>query len=466
MKDVIIIGAGIAGLSAGFELLKENIDFQILEISNRVGGYLETKSIDDYLIETGPYTFTSQNKDIFQLINELEIKDEIIEANSASKKRYIYSQKKLIPFPMNLKELYKTELLSKEGKKTLLEEVLISRVEKEETVEEFFTRRFGMEVLKNIVQPFLCGVFAGDVKKLSIDSVFPKLKELEKKHKSILLGFTLTKAFQFKKESHTIYSFKKGMECLPKMIYEKIKNKVTLSAKNIEITRAKDFFVVSFVVNNKPITYTANSVLFAIPAYEVLNYTHLFPDKNVMELFNTEYMPVATVAQSINKSKLKFEADGFGFLCTKEPHRKLLGTIWTSAIFPGRSKNPDKVLLSSFIGGNYFKKITDLTKEEIESQVKKELCEIMEITKEESIKTINIQLHERAIPQYYIGHGAKVKKIEDIMDKDFGLFFTGNYLYGISINDTIKTSKIIANKISDFLKKIKQQNVIPEEVKI
>ena len=452
MKDVIIIGGGIAGLSAGFELYKNNIDFQILETSYRVGGNIETLKIGDYLIETGPHTISSVNKETIDLVNYLEIEDSLQIANPVAKKRFVFINGHLMPVPTNPIGFFKSDLLTKDGKWTVLEEFFVKKEEKEETVEDFISRRFGREVLKNLIQPYLSGVFAGDVKKLSANAVFPKLKELEANYKSVLLGLFLSKKFKSSMKNLTLYSFIGGMESFPKEIYEKLRNRITLSARDIEISRAKDFFIVTFKANNKTISYTTNSILFAIPAHKISEYAYLLPN-TVLDSFVIEYMPVAAVNQVVDKSKLKLELEGFGFLCTKEPHRKLLGTIWTSSIFPDRAPS-NKVLLTSYIGGAYYKKIVDQTEEEIKNLTSKELSEILQISDHSLIETIHVKVHHQAIPQYNIGHLEKVKQIEGLMNTNYGLFFTGNYLYGISINDTIKTSKMTVEKIKRFLNSV------------
>src|SRR3990167_2946474 len=450
MKDVIIIGAGIAGLSAGFELYKKKIDFQILETSDRVGGVIETLKIEDFLIENGPHTFSSMSKETLDLIKELGIEDLLTEANPSSKKRYVYLNNQLIPVPSSLFEFFKSEILSREGKKTVFEELFIKKEEKEETVEEFISRRFGREVLKNLIQPFLNGVYAGDVKKLSANAVFPRLKSLENNYKSIILGSIFSSGFKNSFKKLTLYSFKNGMETLPKEIHEQIKSKVTLNAKDIEITRAKDFFVVTFKVNNKPISYTTNSVLLSIPAYKIPEFSYLLPDEYLNNFLQIEYLPVASITQVVDKSKIKKELDGFGYLCAKEPHKKLLGTIWSSVIFPERAPQ-DKVLLTSYLGGTYHKKVTDQSIEEISNLTTKEVAETLDIKDTNSIRTLNVKIYNNALPQYNIGHIERVSRIENLMDRNYGLFFTGNYLYGISINDTIKTSKSVVQKIIKFL---------------
>ena len=456
MKDVIIIGAGIAGLSAGFELFKKNIDFQILETSDRAGGNIETRKIGDYLIESGPHTFSSLSKETIELVQDLGIEDLLQEAEPEAKKRYIYRNSQLTAVPSNLKEFFKTDILTKEGKITLLEELFIKKAEKEETVQEFAERRFGREVLKNFIQPFLNGLFAGDVQKLSADAVFPKLKELENKYRSIICGMVLSNKFRSLFKKLTLYSFIHGMETLPDAMYNKLKNKITLSAKDIEISRAKDFFIVNFKANNKTINYTANSILFALPAYAMSEFAYLLPKGYASEITQIEYAPIASVSQTVEKEKVKVfqnATEGFGFLCTKEPHRKLLGTIWTSSIFPNRSPK-DKMLLTSYLGGALYKKITDQTEEEIANLTAKEVSEVMQISDPGSIKTLHIKVHTNAIPQYNIGHINRIKKLEELMNKNTGLFFTGNYLHGISINDTIRTSKAVVEKINNFLEAI------------
>ena len=458
MKDVIIIGAGIAGLSAGFELSKNNMDFQILETSSRVGGNIESLNTAEYLTECGPHTFSSNSKETLELIKELEIEELLIEASKQSKKRYVYKNNQLLPIPHGLKDFFNTDLLSKDAKFTILEEFFIQREEKEESIEGFIGRRFGREVLKNLVQPFLNGLFGGDVQKLSANAVFPKLKELEKNYKSIFWGTILSGNFKKIFKNLTLYSFKHGMETLPLAIYDKIKNKVTLDVKEITISKAKDFYIVTFKSNNKIINYTTNSILFAIPAYSLSNYSYIFPREYLIDLLQFDYCPIAVVNQVVDKSKIKLfpdgNPDGFGFLCTKEPHRKLLGSLFSSTIFPERSPQ-DKALITSYLGGAHFKKIQDMNEEEIKSLATKETSEIFQVTNQSEIETLNVKLYKNAIPQYNLGHLEKIKRIEGFMNNNSGLFFTGNYLYGISINDTVKTSKKVVDKVMDFVKLIK-----------
>ena len=260
-----------------------------------------------------------------------------------------------------------------------------------------------------------------------------------------------------------MYSFVDGMEMLPNQIYNKLKNKITLSAKEIEISRAKDFYIVNFKVNNKIINYTANSILFAIPVYAMSEFAYLLPKGYASEITQIEYSPIATVVQAIEKSNVgvyRSTPEGFGFLCTKEPHRKLLGTIWTSSIFPNRAPS-DKILLTSYIGGALNKKIIDQSEEDIANLTAKEVSESMQISDVNSLQTLYVKVHTNAIPQYNLGHKDKIKKIEELMDKNLGLFFTGNYLYGISINDTIKASKAAVEKIKGFLSTVvKSQEVL------
>lgn len=464
MKDVVIIGAGIAGLSAAFELYKENIDFHVLENTERVGGVIESVQVDECLVENGPHAFSSVNKEIVDLTYELGLDELLIKASSSSRKRYVYLPSQLIQVPTNLFDFFKTKLLSREAKFTIFEELFVKKVEREETIEEFFNRRFGREVLKNLIQPFLSGVWAGDIKKLSVNAVFPKLKEFEKKFNSVFLGFLLSRGFKGSFKNLTLYSFKDGMETLPKELYKKIHNKVALGAKGIEISKAKDFFIVSFKINNKVINYTTNSILFALPAYKIPDFYYLFPDSYVSDFSSIEYVPVCTVSQLVDKSKIKFDLDGFGFLCTKEPHRKVLGSIWTSSVFPGRA--PDgKILLTTFIGGANYRKVIEQSEEEIKNITTKELCEILQIEDQNCIETIHVKKYENAIPQYNLGHIEKVMHIEELMNKNSGLFFTGNYLYGISLNDTIKTSKEVVQKIKKYLSWERKREAIRETLK-
>ena len=239
-KNIAVLGAGISGLTTAYLLKKEGFNVTVFEKKNSAGGSIETVKENGFLFDKGPNSSLETYPIIQKIIEELGLKDELIYADPKGSKRYILKNGKLIPLPMSPKSFLKTELFSSTAKFRLLKEPFIGRGRKEESIAEFVERRIGKEFLDYAISPFVSGVYAGDPKKLSVEHAFPKLYELERKHRSLILGTVKTirgrkKRAEKSKQSAKMFSFKKGMQTLPNKLAEVLGDSLYLSTeiKNI-----------------------------------------------------------------------------------------------------------------------------------------------------------------------------------------------------------------------------------------
>jgi oxygen-dependent protoporphyrinogen oxidase len=211
MTRIAIIGGGIAGLAAAYELEKARqrnpeIDWHLYEATNRLGGIVETTQQDGYILEGGPDAWVTEKPWARDLAIELGLENELVSSNDATRKTYILIDSKLQPIPdrmrmmvpEDLTTLENSPLFSPSARAAYAVELTNAAMLREaapdtdESVASFVHRHFGEEVLTKIAAPLLSGVFGGDVYKLSVRSVMPNFVTMEQEHGSLIA------ALQFK----------------------------------------------------------------------------------------------------------------------------------------------------------------------------------------------------------------------------------------------------------------------------
>ncbi|MEJ2194397.1 MAG: protoporphyrinogen oxidase [Ignavibacteriaceae bacterium] len=221
-KKVIIIGAGISGLTTAYLLHKEGFNVTVLEKNNRVGGSIETVTEGGFLFDRGPNSALETTPIISQLVEELNLRDELVYANKEGNTRYILRKNRLLALPMSPQAFLKSNLFSIRAKLRLMAEPFIRKSHDGyyQSIAEFVKRRLGQEFLDYAVNPFVAGVYAGKPEDLSVKSAFPKLYALEEQYGGLILG-TIRSVRKRKKrkeqsrQSAKMLSFKNGMKVLP-----------------------------------------------------------------------------------------------------------------------------------------------------------------------------------------------------------------------------------------------------------
>ncbi|MCZ7615365.1 MAG: protoporphyrinogen oxidase [Ignavibacteriaceae bacterium] len=189
-KKIVIIGAGISGLTTAYLLFKEGYDVIVLEQKDKVGGSIETVSADGFLFDRGPNSGLETTPLIQQLVKDLNLEDQFVYANREGNKRYILRNGQLHALPMSPPAFFKTELFSGKAKLRLFAEPFIGRSKDGyyQSIAEFVTRRLGKEFLDYAINPFVAGVYAGRPEDLSVKSAFPKLYALEEEYGGLIMG--------------------------------------------------------------------------------------------------------------------------------------------------------------------------------------------------------------------------------------------------------------------------------------
>ncbi|MEW6234368.1 MAG: protoporphyrinogen oxidase [Candidatus Omnitrophota bacterium] len=455
MTKIIIIGAGISGLTAAYWLKRKGFCATVLEKNNRPGGSIETSRGGGYLFERGPNSFLDNAPETLELCSLLNLENELLKQSMRGNARYIYLNGKLHEVPSGLGALWKTELLSGKAKRGLLKEIFRSgnRSPEDESLAQFIRRRFGDEILQNIVTPFVSGVYAGDPDKLSLRGTFPMLYDLERQHGGLMRGgiarmFRRKKPTDAKKKPHAknLCSFVDGLQTLTDALARELGNDLRLNTGVREVGRNPDGGYIVQTEGGEALT--ADIILFAAPAYALPDMLKSLLPQSTAYWSSIPYNRLCIACLGCRKQDIRHGCQGFGFLAPRGQGIRILGSIWNSSLFARRAPAGERCF-SVFIGGGLDPQAFDLSDEEIMRQVRED----MKISLGADGEAVHQEIArwERAIPQYPIGHVEAMERIRQEQSALPGLFFTGNYLNGVSMNDCIRNAKETAEKIAQTL---------------
>ncbi|MBC7898931.1 MAG: protoporphyrinogen oxidase [Saprospiraceae bacterium] len=454
-RKICIIGGGISGLTAAFLLKKNGFDVTLFEKTNFVGGNIQSVRIDDYLIEYAPNSLLKSPR-LVDLIKELKLETEVLAADAENTKRYVLQDGKLESLPMSIAGMATNDFFSWKARLRLLREPFVrTRSPENESVAEFFERRLGREIVDKAADPFISGIYAGNPANLSIKAAFPRLYELEKLYRSLLIGSLLSKAEKPDKDFPRTFSFKDGVQTLTGRLAAELGENVQANAdvKGIEKTADGRFLVGTEQTQDagKMPAFRQedfDALIISTPAASAAKLIENI-DANLSEQLNgVYYPPVAMVFFGVEKESIPENLDGFGFLVPSSENRKILGTIWNSSVFPDRA--PDGChLLTTFVGGTRNTALLENSDEELFQIVYSELNDILGLNEIPAFR--HIKRWPKAIPQYELGYDKIEKAIEGFENENPGIFFCSNFHKGISVCDCVKNSYAVTDRISNFL---------------
>lgn len=443
-KKVCIIGSGISGLVAAFLLKSKNSEVALYDKNAAVGGNIQTVHSDGYTIEQGPNSLIKSPR-LIDLIKALRLEREVTAARGEATKRYVLQGGKLRALPMSIRDMIFGNFFSFNTKMRLLGEPLVkSKSSANETVAEFFTRRLGREIVEKAADPFIAGIFAGKPESLSVKSAFPRLYELEKDYGSLLVGAVRSKTEKADKDFPRTFSFKRGVQTLTDKLTENLGESVKTNTKVISIEKTADG---KFEVKTNKDANVFDAVIISAPAEAAANLLENLDAGLSRKLRDIYYPPVAMVFFGVKKESLEKDLDGFGFLIPSGERRKILGTVWNSAVFENRAPEGFH-LLTTFVGGSRDAEIYERSDEQLFGIACAELRDILGLREPPAFR--RIKRWNRAIPQYNVGYNKIEAAIENFESENRGIFLCSNFYKGISIGDCVKNAYKTADEIEEF----------------
>jgi oxygen-dependent protoporphyrinogen oxidase len=445
-RKIIVVGGGISGLAAAYWLSRGGGDVEVLEQGPRPGGTMQTICEDGWLVETGPNSALETTPLFTEMFEGLNITEERVYADPRSLNRYILRGGVLYPLPLSPPAFFGSRLWSFRGKLRLLKEPFVGRAPHDETVADFVSRRLGREFLDYAINPFVAGVYAGNPESLSVRHAFPKLYALEKDYGGLIRGMIggareRRKRAEVAKDRARMFSFRNGMETFPDAVGRMLGGRfrpghrvTAIAPRPASDGRPLPGFIVRFVGPAGEGNADADVVILAVPAAGA---SHLLrgmgrPEHEIVR--DIYYPPVAQVFLGYREERIPRALDGFGYLVPALERKNILGTIWSSALFPGRAPR-GCAALTTFVGGSRQPGLVSLDDVQLVKTVREDLSAIMGISHEPLFR--RVIRWESAIPQYTLGYERVLAALETVERELPGLLFCGNYRGGIAVGDCV-----------------------------
>ena len=460
MKRVAIIGGGIAGLSAAWYLERAraegaDLEWRLLEKSDRLGGVIRTESRNGFVLEAGPDSFLSIKPDGTRLAKELGLGDQLISSNDEERKTYILVKGRLVAIPQGLEFMVPTRiwpmatsaLFSFSTKLRMARELFSCRKKdgEDESVGDFVRRHFGPEMVDRVAEPLLAGVYGGSADRLSVRAVLPRLAEMERERGSLVRATLKTKARARAnaktdaKPQPLFTSFKDGMQRMVDALIAVLPaTSIRLRQQNIAVRPEGD----EWQVESSGGSERFQAVLLAVPAPSAATMLREAVPLLIDGLSRIAYTSSAAVALAYDQAELP---PGHGFLVPRSENRKMMACIFVHKKFRFRAPEGKK-LLRCFFSSSRVPELLQYSDDELQATARTELKEILGLDAQPLFgRTFR---WERAMAQYETGHLERVAEMEKVLARMPGLHVIGNSFHGIGVPDCIKSARLAVEQIT------------------
>jgi oxygen-dependent protoporphyrinogen oxidase len=458
MKRVAIVGGGVAGLAAAYELARQAYDGAALQVvlfeaSTRLGGIIETVHEGEFVIECGPDAWVTEKPWARELAEELGLDDEVMTSNDATRKTYVLVDKKLqampdgmrMMVPSNLDALNGSDLFSDAAKQAFRdeaergEELQASAPDEDESVAEFVQRHFGREVLEKIGAPLLSGVFGGDVSRLSVRAVMAPFVAMEREHGSLIAAVQARAAAS--KTSSIFTTLRSGMGTLvDRMIAAIPKDWIRLAAEVRFISYGQE----GWLVGTERGVAQFDAVVMAAPV-DVARWLLEPVDAEMAPLMEMDASSAVVVGFGFPDAAQFAVPPGFGFLVPPGSDSLLLACTFVDQKFDDRVPQGGR-LVRAFFGGKAAERMMRCGNDETAAVARMELARILGPLPEPQVTVV--RRWPRSLPQYGVGHLERMKALEQRVKALEGLWLLGNGYRGVGVPDLVRDARAAAREIA------------------
>jgi oxygen-dependent protoporphyrinogen oxidase len=470
-RRIIVIGGGIAGLAAAHRIVElgneRSLDLEVLllEAAPRLGGSIATERAGDFLVEAGPDSFISEKPSALQLCGRLGLTSRLVSTQSAYQKIYVVHRGKLEALPEGFFLLAPTRLwpflasplFSWAGKLRMASELFIPRGEMngDESLGAFVRRRFGAEALERVAQPLIGGIYASDPDQLSLAATLPRFKEMERRKRSVILAMSSEQRRRARRRDtgsgarwSLFVTLRDGMQELVDALARRLpEGSVRCNAPITGLHHGENHTWRVALGNQEMLA--ADSVILATPAYQTGAILASLAADAADELKSIRYASTATVSLAFRRGDFPRPPDSFGFVAPAIERRKIMACTFSSLKYPGRAPQ-NHVLLRAFVGGALQPELFHADDARMEETVRAELASLLGVTGQPLFS--RIWRHPQSMPQYHVGHQARIERIERSLSKFPTLALAGSSYHGVGISDCVRTGEEAADKIVDYLK--------------
>ena len=450
--DAAVVGGGAAGLAAAYELHRQGASFALLDAGVRLGGVIRTERVDGFTIDAGPDSLLVQKPAAIQLCGELGLTRRLISTLEPRIAYVLGDRLRPIPagsvlgIPTAIAPWVTTGLLSPAAKLRMAAEVFVPRGDAtQESVGAFFERRFGRALVDRVAEPLLAGIHAGDVDRLSMRSLFPRLVEAERTYGSVIRGLRAARAKTPPSKTGLFRSLPGGIEELVTTLVATLpESAIRHRTRALDLSGPSPYTVQ--VADGPPVS--ARTVILATPAHATAGLVRGLDDRLAALCADIDYQSTATVLLAYPRSAVHRAMRGSGFVVPRVQRSvPLMAGSWVTSKWPGRAP-AGHVLLRAFMGGSHDPEVLARPDESLIELAHTAFATLLAI--EGRPELTRVYRWERASAQHDVGHIERVSAIEGRLGRLPGLFVTGAGFRGVGIPDCVADGRATGRAAVDW----------------
>jgi protoporphyrinogen/coproporphyrinogen III oxidase len=445
----VIIGGGIAGLAAAYEFCKAGRRPLVIEERPRLGGVIQTDTVEGCVLEAGPDSFLSAKPAGLELITELGLGDEVIGSNDRERVTYLVRNNRLVPMPDGLMMMVPTRILPVATSSLLSWGTKIrmgleyfkappAAAPPDRTVAEFIREHYGQETVDYLAEPLLSGVYGGTADALSVKSVLPRFVEIERKYGSLTKGVLAARRQHGGAGGGPLFRTLKGG--LQQLIDKLVPYADALHHRAEAVERTNNGFRIRAGAD----WIDTDALVLAVPAYAAGALLRPIHPPLAEWLEEVPYSSSITLALVFDQKDCGRLPPGHGFLVPRLERRSLVACTFVQAKFNHRVP-PGKIVLRCFLGGAGNESVLDRSDDEIVASVQAELKDLLGWSAKPA--AVRLTRWRKAMAQYTVGHTARVDSLRGALRELPGLELAGNAYDGIGIPDCIRLGRASARSL-------------------
>ena len=445
--DVAIIGGGVSGLAAAYQLHGKGYQVVVLERQVRPGGNAVSERFDGFLMEHGPTTANASTPAAAVLSASLGLDAQRCDLGPDVRYRYLAGKGHLDRIATHPLGIFTSGYLSPRARLRMLGEMMVPRLADgtEETVAEFCSRRFGPEFSERVIDPLVGGLYAAQAGELSMRAVFPRLVEMEQSHGSVTRGALSGRLSKGRMPGGRLYSWRDGIATLPNCLAASLGPAVRTGVTVRRIKAAPGGFRIEA---ERAGTVTAKAVVMATQPHVA---ALLLEDLDGIASDAAAAIaapPLSVVFMGYRRTQIGHPLDGLGYLTPSSENRALTGALFCSTMFPGRAPE-GHVSIAGYLGGARSPDLAGLAPQDLIAIAHDEFRDLLGARGEPVVA--RVRQWPRGIPQYTLGHCERVAALCSTDERQPGLFITGNYFTGPGIATCVAQASETASRVQRFL---------------
>ncbi|MEV1085685.1 protoporphyrinogen oxidase [Streptomyces sp. NPDC050211] len=464
---VVVIGGGVAGLAAAHRLVRRGARVTVLEASDRVGGKLLPGEIAGARVDFGAESMLARRPEAVALAREVGLTDRLQPPATAS--AAIWTRGALRPMPKGHlmgvpgTATALTGVLSDEGLRRIERDADLPRTEVGEDVAvgAYVAERLGREVVDRLVEPLLGGVYAGDAYRISMRSAVPQLFQAARTHHSLTEGVReiQAKAAATQQTGPVFMGIEGGVGSLPLAVAESVRERGGEIVTGAAVTELRRESSGTWRVVTGDHVLHADAVIVAVPAPAAADLLRAEAPAAAAELSAVEYASMALVTLAYRRAETALP-EGSGFLVPPVDGRTIKASTFASQKWGWiADRNPDLVVLRTSVGRYGETEILQRADDELVDVSRHDLKAAtgLDATPVET----RVTRWDDGLPQYPVGHHARVARIREHVAKLPGLAVCGAQYDGVGIPACIASAYAAVDQIHGDLRAVQDLTAHP-----